>query len=82
MSIICGCLKWLIDHQAKETKRCEAVLSGDVSVLPPVDENEKKSKLVISTILLIDLCVHVSIVICMSSTQMKWIDWLFLYIVH
>ncbi|XP_019853718.1 PREDICTED: ATP-dependent DNA helicase DDX11-like isoform X2 [Amphimedon queenslandica] len=43
LSIICGCLKWLMDHQEKETKRCEAILSGDVSVLPLSDKNEKKS---------------------------------------
>ena len=39
-----------MDHQEKETKRYEAILSGDASVLPPsIDNKEKKSKLVVIT---------------------------------
>lgn len=42
LSIVCGCLKWLTDHQEKETRRLEAILAGNLSALPSVENEEMK----------------------------------------
>ena len=31
LSLICGSLKWLLDHNEKETERVEAILTGKVT---------------------------------------------------
>jgi chromosome transmission fidelity protein 1 len=43
LSIICSCLRWLMDHQERENRRMKALLAGDVSALLSGDGSQNPS---------------------------------------